>query len=283
MLSRSVRTPSREGQLTPAPKAPAVRIYGGAIVCANAAGVAVPGAADAALRFLGVAESEAISGERTVHVRRNVDFLLRSAAGADAVTAAGLGRPCWIVDDEFVAGSDGGGTRPAAGIVTGLEPGGRVWVRGEPAQSGSSGGKPAAAMRRIYAGSSTTNDPDSAPIPSASGTITLPMRPTFMQVRTGWDLYNGSTRSASGTSEGLYIEGDTHVSTIFGSVNWHEFGNIGGTADTVSLALLAQDYRLGELFTLEYAPATGVLSLLAGEDPPSSWRPVIRSLLIAGQ
>ena len=120
MLSRSVRTPSREGQLTPAPKAPAVRIYGGAIVCANAAGVAVPGAADAALRFLGVAESEAISGERTVHVRRNVDFLLRSAAGADAVTAAGLGRPCWIVDDEFVAGSDGGGTRPAAGIVTGL-------------------------------------------------------------------------------------------------------------------------------------------------------------------
>ena len=140
MLSRSVRTPSREGQLVPAPKAAATRIYGGAIVCSDAQGLALPGAPDAGLAFLGVAESEAISSEREVQVRRNVDFLLRSVGGADAVTAASLGRPCYIVDDEFVASSDGGGTRPAAGIVTGLEPHGRVWVRGEPAQSGTRAG-----------------------------------------------------------------------------------------------------------------------------------------------
>lgn len=136
MLERSTSIPWRDGQVVPLPKDPAVPIRGGAIVCADANGLAVPGRADPGLAFIGVAECEAVSGERAVLVRRNVDFLLRFAP--EPVAALAIGRPCWIVDDEFVAASDGGGTRPAAGIVTGIEPG-RIWVRGEAASALASG------------------------------------------------------------------------------------------------------------------------------------------------
>ena len=70
MLSRSVRTPSRAGQLVPVPKDPAKRIRGGAIVWPDAQGLAVPGSADAALAFLGVAEGPALPGEPSALVRR---------------------------------------------------------------------------------------------------------------------------------------------------------------------------------------------------------------------
>ena len=76
------------------------------------------------------------------------------------------------------------------------------------------------------------------------------------------------------------------MQTLFGSINWYEFDNFGvlsATVTSVSVALLAQSYRLGELFTMEYAPSTGKLSLLAGGNPASIWRPVIHTLLIAGQ
>ena len=283
MLSRSVNITTRPGDLVRAPKAAAEEIHGGAIVCLDAVGRVVPGSADPALAFFGIAALGAAPGEAHVTVRRNMDFLLRSAAGADAVGVGRIGRPCWIVDDELVAATDGGGTRPVAGIVTGVEGDGRVWVRGESA-SGTGQAGAAAGMRRIYA--ATNTDRDAAPIPDIDGEIILPFAPDYMQVRTGWKLYSGSTLRTSGTSEAVFVEGDTHVQTIFGSINWHEFDNIDALSDSVtsvSVGLLAEDYQLGELFTLEYEPSTRRLSLVAGEDPASTWRPVIHTLLIAGQ
>ena len=144
MLSASVHTPWREGLDSVVPKSRATVIHGGGIVCADAAGLAVPGRSDPGLAFLGVAEEAATPGAASVLVRRRVDFLLRSDP-ADPVTAANVGRPCWITDDEFVAASDGGGTRPIAGIVVSIEASGRPWVRAERAPSTGTAAAAAAA------------------------------------------------------------------------------------------------------------------------------------------
>ena len=132
-------------------------IHGGGIVCANAAGYAVPGSADATLAFLGRAEesvdnSAGRDGARFALVRSDGEFQWKSAPGADAVTEARIGRTCWILDDETVAGLDGAGTRPPAGIVTGIaaEPDGpRAWVR--PAPAAAAAGSPAALAARVQA------------------------------------------------------------------------------------------------------------------------------------
>ena len=278
MLERSTNIPWRDGKVVPLPKDPAVSIRGGAIVCADASGLAVPGQADPGLAFIGVAECEAVSGERAVLARRNVDFSLRSVAGAGAVTAARIGRPCWIVDDEFVAASDGDGARPVAGIVTGVEPDGRVWVRGEAAAAG---------MRRIYSGvrTGTGNDRAGSPLDGADDSLVLPSAPDFMLVRAGWRLYSGSSVRTQGYSEALYIEGDTHVRAHFGNTNWSEFDNIGVLSDTVltvSIGVLSDNYRYDNAFTLEYAPATRTVSFAPVNDPASALVPVVHSLIIAG-
>ena len=143
----------------------------------------------------------------------------------------------------------------------------------------------ASLARKIYAASNSERD--GAPLAGLDGEIILPEpAPAYMQVRTGWALYSGSTLRTQGTSEALYIDGDTHVQSIFGGINWHEFDNIDTLSDTVTtvaVALLAQDYQLGHLFALEYEPSTRRLSLLAGSDPASTWTPVIHTLLIAGR
>ena len=136
-LSRGRITPVRSMASAAYPVAAGAVIHAGGITCANAAGYAVPGAADAALAFLGCAlegvdNSAGPDGARWVVARRDGEFLWKSAPGADAVTEERFGRACWILDDETVAGSDDGGTRPAAGIVSGIEsgPAGRLaWVR----------------------------------------------------------------------------------------------------------------------------------------------------------
>ncbi|EKN5087336.1 hypothetical protein EFV65_24075, partial [Yersinia enterocolitica] len=56
---RDRNTMRKDGELTPVPIAAATEIFGGHIVCANAAGFAVLGAATAALTTLGVADGYA--------------------------------------------------------------------------------------------------------------------------------------------------------------------------------------------------------------------------------
>lgn len=134
-LAADRNTPLKDGELIGVPVAANVRIYAGALVVANAAGYAAPGSTALDLTYLGRAEETVdntggANGAKTVLVRRGKAFQFKNS-GADAVTQACLGEPCYIVDDETVAKTSGGGTRSVAGIVVGVESDG-VWVADAP-------------------------------------------------------------------------------------------------------------------------------------------------------
>lgn len=106
-------------------------IYAGTIVCLDAAGNAVKGAATATLKARGIAVEQAVNGAGIGESRvrsRPEEALLANSAGADEITRADIGGDCFIADDQTVAKTNGGNTRPLAGKVVGLD-GGNVWVR----------------------------------------------------------------------------------------------------------------------------------------------------------
>lgn len=130
MLTADRNTPMKDDGLIAVPMA-AVKIFGGSIVCANATGYATPGAVSTALTYIGRADefvdnSLGQPGDKVVMVRRGKAFKFANS-GADAVTQAEFGLPCYIVDDATVAKTNGNGTRSPAGIVVGVEADG-VWV-----------------------------------------------------------------------------------------------------------------------------------------------------------
>ncbi len=107
-----------------------VTIHQGALVCNSAAGHATPGATATTLTALGVAEESVtgagVAGVAKVRIKRGT-FLFKNKAD-DLVTSAEIGKPCYVVEDETVAKTDGTGTRSKAGIVHDVEDSG-VWVR----------------------------------------------------------------------------------------------------------------------------------------------------------
>lgn len=130
-LSADRNTPYSDGFRVAVPVAAGALIYAGALVAANATGFATPGATAATLTYLGRADERVdntagADGAKSVMVRRKKAFKWANS-GADAVTQASMGKPCYIVDDQTVAKTDGGGTRSAAGKVIGLDADG-VWV-----------------------------------------------------------------------------------------------------------------------------------------------------------
>lgn len=129
-LAADRNTPRRKGEFVVIPVEADTKIYAGSIVCANAAGNAVPGSTAVGLKCIGRAEEQAdntsgVAGDITVRVMRGV-FKYKNS-GADPVDAAGLYGDCYIVDDETVAATDGAGTRSRAGKVLGVDTDG-VWV-----------------------------------------------------------------------------------------------------------------------------------------------------------
>lgn len=124
-------TPMKDGELIQVPVAASVKIYAGALVAANATGFATPGAVATTLTYLGRAESQVdnstgAAGAKMVLVRRKKAFKFKNHA-ADLVVQADLGKPCYIVDDETVAKTNGTATRSAAGTVVGIDADG-VWI-----------------------------------------------------------------------------------------------------------------------------------------------------------
>jgi len=124
-------TPRQAGVLISVPVAAAKKVFAGSLVAASATGFATPGAVATTLTYLGRAEefmdnSLGGDGAKAVLVRRKEAFKFANL-GADLVTQAGLGKPCYIVDDQTVAGTNGVNTRSAAGVVIGIEADG-VWV-----------------------------------------------------------------------------------------------------------------------------------------------------------
>ncbi|WP_054285944.1 hypothetical protein [Gulbenkiania mobilis] len=124
-------TPMKDGELIVVPVAAGVKIPAGSLVAANATGFATPGATATTLAYLGMADTNVdntagADGAVGVPVRRGKAFKWANDTG-DPVTQASLGRPCFIVDNQTVAKTNGTNTRSQAGIVVGLEADG-VWV-----------------------------------------------------------------------------------------------------------------------------------------------------------
>lgn len=105
-------------------------IFAGALVVLSG-GFAEPGSTALNLVAAGRAE-EAVDntggadGDVTVNVRRGI-FQWKNSAAADAIAADDIGKTAYIVDDETVALTDGGGTRSAAGTIHDVDANG-VWV-----------------------------------------------------------------------------------------------------------------------------------------------------------
>lgn len=108
-----------------------VKIFAGALVCANATGYATPGATATTLTYLGRAEqyvdnTAGIDGAQTVIVRRQKAFKWINCA-TDLLTQASLGQVVYVVDDQTVAKTNGGATRSPGGKLVGIDTDG-VWV-----------------------------------------------------------------------------------------------------------------------------------------------------------
>lgn len=74
---------------------------------------------------LGRLEETGEAGE-DVNIKRGV-FRYANAGGGDALSLADYGQPCYAVDNQTVAKTDGGGARPKAGVVRDVDAAG-VWV-----------------------------------------------------------------------------------------------------------------------------------------------------------
>lgn len=107
-----------------------VTIFPGALVALDAAGWAQPGAVALGLKSVGRAEEGfgpvVANGAAQIRTRRGVLRYANSAA-ADQVTRADIGASAFIVDDQTVAKTNGGGTRSPAGIIRDVDAQG-VWV-----------------------------------------------------------------------------------------------------------------------------------------------------------
>lgn len=130
-LTAERNTRLRIGDLRAEQMAATVKIWGGSLVMRNAAGYLTKGATATGCVGVGRAEktvdNTGAAGAAMVEYRTGT-FLFANSAAGDLITIADIGKPCFIVDDQTVAKTDGTGTRSRAGIVDGVEATG-VWVR----------------------------------------------------------------------------------------------------------------------------------------------------------
>lgn len=129
-LSNDRNTPRRENRdVESHPIKGGSTIFGGSLVCLNAAGLAIAGITALGLTAVGRAEhrrSAVVDGDTNVRTRRGVLQFANSAAG-DAITRADIGKPAYVVDDQTLAKTNGGGTRSAAGTIRDVDAQG-VWI-----------------------------------------------------------------------------------------------------------------------------------------------------------
>lgn len=130
-LTSDRNTPRFEGDLREEALAASIKVFAGAILMRNAAGYLTKGATAAGAYGVGVAQEQVdntagVAGAMTVTYRKGVHRF--DTLAGDPVTIANLGKPCFIVDDQTVAATNGANTRSPAGIVEGIDTRG-VWVR----------------------------------------------------------------------------------------------------------------------------------------------------------
>lgn len=132
-LTSDRQTPYRDGVLVPVPVAAGTKIFGGAQVCVNQNGMAVPGATAVNLTYAGCADamvdnSAGIDGAVTVLVRCKGAFKWVNSL-VDPVTQASQFQTVYIVDDQTVAKTNGGNTRSPGGKLLMIDSDGGVWVQ----------------------------------------------------------------------------------------------------------------------------------------------------------
>lgn len=120
-------TQEREGAVFQYQLAASAVVHMGRMIMLHA-GLAKPASAIAAGKVVGIAQYSAqqASGDEAVNAKRGT-FLLNNSAAADEITAADVLSDCYVIDDQTVAKTNGGGTRPVAGRVEQVE-GSGVWV-----------------------------------------------------------------------------------------------------------------------------------------------------------
>jgi len=130
-LTKDRNTPYALGDIRQG-AADAVLIFAGALVMRNAAGNITKG--QTALNLVGVGRAEqrvdnsaGAAGDLDVRYRPGTFRFANSAAG-DLIATADIGKPCYAVDDQTVAKTDGTGTRSIAGFIEDVDAAG-VWVR----------------------------------------------------------------------------------------------------------------------------------------------------------
>lgn len=128
-------TPSVSGHRRGYPTAASALCLAGTIAVIDAGGLVQPGVTGLNLVAVGIFESlvdnsAGADGEQTAEVLRGF-ARLENSTDADEITAADIGKACFIVDNQTVAKTDGTGTRSIAGIVDGVDDAG-VWVLIDP-------------------------------------------------------------------------------------------------------------------------------------------------------
>lgn len=131
-LSADRNTPARSGDLREPPVKAGAVLYAGGMAAIDAAGFAVPAAAVAAHRVIGRTNQRAdntggVDGAIRARVDRGI-FRFANSVSADAIGLKDVGQPCYAVDDQTVALTNGSGARPVAGTIFDVDAQG-VWVK----------------------------------------------------------------------------------------------------------------------------------------------------------
>lgn len=114
-----------------------VEFWQGSMVAVDTAdGLLKKVSASTTLKIVGVCECELdttglAAADRYIPVGHGTLGDFETAGGADEIAANDIKKPCYGVDDDTVALTDGGGTRSLAGTIHGLTDEGRVIVQFE--------------------------------------------------------------------------------------------------------------------------------------------------------
>lgn len=131
-LTQERSAPRRNGHDYSDPVAAATKIFGGALVCIDAAGNLTKGAISTTLKCVGRAKATAdnsggAAGAINCESETGVFRWANSAAG-DLIARADIGASAYIVDDQTVAKTSNGAMRSVAGTIVDVDANG-VWVR----------------------------------------------------------------------------------------------------------------------------------------------------------
>lgn len=131
-LTADRNTPRRELNNLELKAKGAMKFFAGALAMMDSDGRARKGAAATGMRGIGRVEeyldnSSGADDAADVKIRPGI-FRWKNSAAADEIAKASIGSTCYIVDDETVAKTDGGGTRSPAGQVRDVDDQG-VWVQ----------------------------------------------------------------------------------------------------------------------------------------------------------